>query len=526
MKIFEKCVMRRNFKLMFCLVLAQAIFTFSAAAQGGKDLEIISESNKVALVIGNANYQNQFSSLNSPRNDANAMGAALKRLGFRLVGGKVHLDASYQEMLDLVDRFTDEIKRGGVGFFYFSGHGSQDGNRDNFLVPVNMPIKYQGDLRSMALKVEFVTQRMEEAGNRLNILVLDACRNNPLPNGFKSGGKNGLNTTEDIPSGVYIAFAARDGQTALDGGNDGYSLYTRELLKNIEVPNERLEDIFIRTRIAVKNATVNKQFPMDYGSLDGKFFFRYEAQIQTPVNPSNRIKEAEEFFNLGYDCASTDYDCKISNYSKAINLNPNYSAAYINRGIAFDDKLNYDRALEDYDKAIEIDPNYAPAYTNRGVTYGHKSNYEQAIKDYNKAIELDSKYAEAYYNRGTTYYDKKDYDRTISDLSRAIELNPNKANYFVNRGNAYKAKENYERALQDYTQAIGLNANYAVAFNNRGSVYDDKKDYRQAILEFTRAIELEPKDATYYKNRAISYEKLGETAKAAADRQRADALEK
>lgn len=281
--------MKKKISFLVYLSLIPLLFSFSAKAQGGKDLNVISETNKVALVIGNSNYQNGFSRLNSPKNDANGMGEALKRLGFRLVGGKVHLDTTYRQMNDLLDQFTEEIKRGGVGFFYFSGHGSQDNGKDNFLIPVDTPIKYQGDLKYQALKVEQITSRMEEAENRLNILVLDACRNNPLPSGFKSGNK-GLNANASIPSGIYIAFAARDGQVAADGDYDGYSLYTRELLKNIETKNERLEDIFINTRIAVKKETKNAQSPIDYGSIDGKFYIAGNSDEK--INS----KSAEEAF--------------------------------------------------------------------------------------------------------------------------------------------------------------------------------------------------------------------------------------
>lgn len=279
--------MRKKIIILACLLSAQTAFSISASAQV-KDLTIIRETNKVALVIGNSDYQNGFSKLNSPRNDAAAMAEALKRLGFRLIGGKAHLDAGFSEMEKLLDQLTDELKNGGVGFFYFSGHGSQDGSRDNFLIPVDTSIRYKSDLKHKALKVEFVTSRMEETGNRLNILVLDACRNNPLPSGFKSGDK-GLNTGKEVPSGVYIAFAARDGQVAADGDYDGYSLYTRELLKNIEISNVRLEDIFIETRIAVKKETGNKQSPFDYGSIDGIFYFKFEGRSSSLNGESTSV---------------------------------------------------------------------------------------------------------------------------------------------------------------------------------------------------------------------------------------------
>lgn len=392
------------------------VFSLSVQAQGGKDLTIIRETNKSALVIGNSDYRNGFSKLKSPGNDASSMAEALKRLGFRLVGGKAHIDVTFAEMEKLVDKFTEELRRGGVGFFYFSGHGSQDINKDNFLIPVDTQISYQSDLKHRALKLEFITSRMEEANNRLNILVLDACRNNPLPSGFKSGD-NGLNTNREIPSGVYIAFAARDGQTAADGDYNGYSLYTRELLKNIETPNERLEDIFIRTRIAVKNETGNKQFPIDYGSIDGRFYFKLE-ETSVPNNSSQNIpaasnltlnvsaerkQEAWKFYQKAEECNDNDYDCKISNYSKAIANNPNEPIFYNNRGIIYLEKQMYDLAVGDHSRAIALNPNNASYYNNRGVAYDFQKNYDLAIRDYSKAIDLAPDDLSYYKNRADAY---------------------------------------------------------------------------------------------------------------------------
>jgi len=420
---FYKKAMWKKFRILVCLLIVQMILSLPAFAQGGKDLMIIRETNKVALVIGNSDYKNGFSQLKSPRNDAAAMAEALKRLDFRLVGNKAHLDATFAEMEKLIDLFTDELKKGGVVFFYFSGHGSQDGFRDNFLIPVDTQIRFQSDLKHKALKIEFITSRMEETGNRLNILVFDACRNNPLPSGFKSGN-NGLNTNREFPSGVYIAFAARDGQTALDGNFDGYSLYTRELLKNIEEPDERLEDIFIRTRIAVKNETKNKQFPIDYGSLDGRFYFKSSVGNvpNNSNNPPNRIKEAQAFLELGYKCEASDYDCQISNYTKAINLNPQYANAYILRGVSYSGRKDYDAAIRDYTEAIRLSPNDASPYNNRGVSYYLKGDENAAIRDYTEAIRLDPKTYYYYSNRANSYERIGEKDKAQADRKKADDL--------------------------------------------------------------------------------------------------------
>jgi len=487
-------------------------------------LEIIRETNKIALVIGNSYYQNGFRKLNSPRNDAAGLGEALKRLGFRLVGGKAHTDVSYEQMLDLVDKFTDEIKLGGVGFFYFSGHGSQDNTKDNFLIPVDKPIKYQSDLRTMALKVEFVTDRMETAGNRLNILVLDACRNNPMPNGFKSGD-NGLNTSADIPSGIYIAFAARDGQTALDGGNDGYSLYTRELLKNIEIPNQRLEDIFIKTRIAVKNATNNSQFPFDYGSIDGVFFFKNNGQnpnfannnitstqiTQSAINifpflpiPEKNIKEAERIAELGEDLRKKE-DCPLAilNFTDALRLNPNSDYAYAKRGECYRMLGQYDKAIEDLNEAIRRNPQNDYAYSSRAVANWQKGQNDLVLKDLDEAIKLNEKSAWAYLNRGGFQQQNGDCGKAVIDLTKAISLLPDNQNGrleygYLNRSYAYLCQNNFEKAVSDLNYVFKINPNSIEALEQRYTIYFQQKEFEKALADSLRLIELNPKESERY----------------------------
>jgi tetratricopeptide (TPR) repeat protein len=507
--------------LIFAVSLAQI-----CSAQKPKDLDIVRENNKIALGIGNSNYQNGFSKLNSPKNDAVKMAEALKRLGFRIVGGGAQIDVSYRDMESLLDKFTEEIKHAGVGFFYFSGHGSQDNNRDNFLIPVDTSIKYQSDLKFTSLKVEHVTSRMEEAGNRLNILVLDACRNNTLPSGFKSGVK-GLNTSNGIPSGVYIAYAARDGQTAADGAVNGFSLYTGELLKNIETPNVRLEDVFMKTRNAVKQQTDNAQYPFDYGSLDGVYYFKYDEQVLSASNTtptSDRIKEADSFYNAGADCPKEDYDCQISNYSKAINLNPNHAWAYINRCNAYDGKEEYDRAIRDCDKALELDPKHSFAYNNRGNAYQGKDEYDRAIGDYDKAIELDPKYIAAYNNRGNAYHSKGEYDLAIKDYDKANQLDPTFVFAYSGRCISYYRKKNYDLAVKECKKAIELDPKFTIAYFNRGYAYYAKNDYDLAIKDFDKTIELDPKDSDVYNARANAYDDKGDRDKAIRDYDKAIAL--
>ena len=231
---------------------------------------------------------------------------------------------------------------------------------------------------------------------------------------------------------------------------------------------------------------------------------RYSHAIE--LNPNH----THAYNNRGIAYENTgDFDRAIEDFNTAIGLNPNYAIAYNNRGAAYHDKDDIDRAIEDFNTAIGLNPNYAEAYYSRGNAYNNKGNSDRAIADYTKAIDLNPNYAYAYNNRGNVYDNKGDYDRAIEDLNTAIRLNPNYANAYTNRGNAYGNKGNFDRAIEDHTKAIDLNPNHAHAYFNRGNVYDNKGDSDRAIVDYTKAIDLNPKHAHAYGGRGVVYGKKG-----------------
>ncbi|CAN5694530.1 hypothetical protein BH24ACI2_BH24ACI2_10010 [soil metagenome] len=157
------------------------------------------------------------------------------------------------------------------------------------------------------------------------------------------------------------------------------------------------------------------------------------------------------------------YDLAITEYNKAIELDPFYVSAYHSRGIAYNKKKEYDLAITDYNKAILLDANYARIYVNRGLAYNNKNQHDQAIVDYNKAIELNPNFAIAYFSRGYAYHNKKQYDKAITDYTKAIELNPQDAFAYFNRGFSYHSKADYDRAIADYRKALEINPNIEYA---------------------------------------------------------------
>ena len=217
--------------------------------------------SKYALVIGNGRYHG--SPLRNPVNDANDMAKALSRIGFTV---DKRINADRRQMREAVRRFADRIKRGGVGLFFYAGHGVQvDG--ENYLVPVGADIKAKYDVRDQCLSAQYVLGAMEDAGNRLNIIILDACRDNPF-RGFRGGGR-GL-ATMNAPVGSLLAYATAPGSTASDGPSSN-GLYTSMLLRYLTTPGQDILDLFIKVRRDVMEASGGVQVPWETHSLTSRY---------------------------------------------------------------------------------------------------------------------------------------------------------------------------------------------------------------------------------------------------------------
>lgn len=195
-------------------------------------------SKRIALVIGNGAYTSA-PPLKNPPNDARDMAATLKSLGFDVTSG---VNVNQHDMKILIREFGQKLRAGGSGLFYYAGHGVQSKGR-NYLVPVDADIQSEAEVEDAGVDVGLVLNYMDQAQNGLNIVILDACRNNPFARGFRSAG-SGL-AQVDAPTGTLIAYATAPGRVAMDGdGQNG--LYTSELLKAMRVSGLSATEMFMR----------------------------------------------------------------------------------------------------------------------------------------------------------------------------------------------------------------------------------------------------------------------------------------
>jgi tetratricopeptide (TPR) repeat protein len=202
------------------------------------------------------------------------------------------------------------------------------------------------------------------------------------------------------------------------------------------------------------------------------------------------------------------WDKAITDYSRAIEIDPNYTDAYNDRGLTYGNLGQWDKAITDYSRAIEIDPKYSLAYNNRGFDYANLNKWDKAIADYSKAIETDSKLIKAYANRGNAYGSLGQWDKAITDYTRIIEIDPKYAIAWYNHGLAYDNLGQWDKAIVDYSRAIEIDPNYTDAYNYRGLTYGNLGQWNKAIADYTRAIEIDPKDSVAYYNRDVAYRKL------------------
>lgn len=240
----------------------------------------------IALVIGNADYVDA-GGLKNPINDAEDISAKLTECGFTVA---TRLNCSHKQMDQAISDFKKALKDSDVGLFFFAGHGMQvDG--DNYLAAVDTDVADEITAKHSSLALNKVIQVMEKADNASNIIILDACRNNPFERAWsRSMSSRGLAPVH-APRGTLVAYATSPGQVASDGsGRNG--AYTAALLQHLATPDCTIESMFKRVRNTLSTATGGKQISWEHTSLAGDFFFNMSlgARIDEYADSSLRDK--------------------------------------------------------------------------------------------------------------------------------------------------------------------------------------------------------------------------------------------
>ena len=236
--------------------------------------ERFKNEKRYALVIGNSAYPKSIGELRNPVNDATDMATELEKSNFQV---QLLTNATYGQIRAELLKFKEKLDAGDrdqtVGLFYFAGHGLRQDD-ENYLVPVDAVIEFEDDIRRYCFPVQrMVLANMERSKTRLNIVILDACRNNPFPSLTRSLGEQGLNEMNEA-RGSFIAYATAPGSVAEDGaGRNG--LYTQELLRAMQKHGLSIEQVFKEVRLNVLRLSGEKQNTWDNSNITGEFYFKF-----------------------------------------------------------------------------------------------------------------------------------------------------------------------------------------------------------------------------------------------------------
>lgn len=270
--------LRTRFLAAFSALVASLAVSVAAAQDAGP---------RLALIVGNSAYQG-VTQLDNPASDARDMAATLRAAGFDVT---LVLDADQRALNTAIAEFGRTLRDAGrdaTGLFYYAGHGVQSFGT-NYLVPVDATLKNAADLSLVGVPAEAVLRQMQSARNSTNIVILDACRDNPFE-AVPDMNDNGLAEMK-APTGTYLAYSTAPGSVALDG-LDGNSPFTKALLTHIPRPGLPIEQVFKQVRVDVLEETGGRQVPWDASSLTGAFAFVPDAPAPPPKSDAELAWDA------------------------------------------------------------------------------------------------------------------------------------------------------------------------------------------------------------------------------------------
>ncbi len=288
------------------LIVLVLFITITLHANNDRALQMMKTEQRVALVIGNNKYNSdRLPTLRNPVNDAKSMRDKLKTLGFKVYYGE---NLNVREMDKKLRSFSSKLRNGGVGLFFFAGHGVES-QGSNYLMGKDSNLLDKEDIAYESLELNKVIDKMKNSGNRLNIVLLDACRNDP----FSRSGGGGL-AKVDNAKGMFIAYATSPGDVASDGSGK-HGVFTQEILNNIDANGIPIGRMFKRVKKGVYAKTNQRQRPWTHDDVIGDFFFRL------PTNGYYVSPKKQSSYSFK--------NSKATHFNLTVNTNPSDAKVYI-----------------------------------------------------------------------------------------------------------------------------------------------------------------------------------------------------
>ncbi|QWG23811.1 caspase family protein [Bradyrhizobium sediminis] len=461
---------------------------------------------RFALVIGNAKYPDAEAPLKEPINDARAVADELKRDGFNVeVGENLTGDA----MRRAFDKLYGRIKPGSVVLLFFSGFGVQSG-RQSYMIPVDAQIWTEPDVRRDGFSLETVLGEINSRGAGVKIALIDASRRNPFERRFRSFSA-GL-APVIAPNGTLVMYSAALSSVVSDNGGDR-SLFVRELLKEIRVPDLMAEETLNRTRVGVTRASRSEQVPWISSSLAEDFSFipgtgakpaapgpvaglppatppappQAAPQVTPPplprVEPPPRVETPalppppkpaevtlappEKPAEAPTAVALAD-DPTIKGLTQKLAANPDDAGALYRRGQVYASKGAYSLAIKDFDHSLRLNPKDVEAYNNRCWARTVIGDLQAALKDCNEALRLRPNFVDALDSRGLVNLKSGQTKNAIADFDAALKINPRLTSSLYGRGLAKQRNGSISEGELDISNAKAMDPNIVKEFASYG----------------------------------------------------------
>jgi tetratricopeptide (TPR) repeat protein len=543
----------------FCLVSVFAGL-FPASIYGQKNRELVREGAqaRIALVIGNGAYQ-YTTALANPPNDAADMAKTLKELGFEVLSG---IDQNKKQMETLIRQFGDKLARQGkVGLFYYAGHGVQV-NGQNYLIPVDAEIPEEDEVPYASVSLNFMIGKMAAANNDFNIVILDACRNNPFSRswrGFRDSNNNDGLTEVRPPTGTKILYAARPGGVASDGtGRNG--LFTEALLKHIKRPNLEYNQLIRDVSIDVYTRSGKKQVPYVEGTQLNDFYFVVPEPVsggtsQPPKSipsPETKAKTPEVKAKTPEVKPKTVNPPPLGNVKSRVQIEREFWA-----------RIKNSTDPEDFRSYLKEYPNGAYAAFARNNLRKLSAKNVSAQKpnlpaEQSDKVKLDNqnssitpsnadltnnkpdasavpvplstkKSAESLTQSGEKHLEQAEYDLAINDFTESLSINPKYTKAIIYKARALRLKGESQKALDEINELLKNEPSNSEAYVEKGFIYAGMtalKDYLKLSTQaFDAAILHSPTMVSAYLGRKDTYLLRGKTDKAMDDLDKVVSLE-
>ena len=464
------------------------------------------EEKRLALVIGNADYE--LGELKNPVNDAILMSEAFDSLGFDVI-----LDTNIRtkyEFEKVIREFDSRRENYDVGFVYYAGHGIQVGS-ENFMIPTNEKLEQEEDVYYSGINVQMIIRILTRSTDQVNVLILDACRNNPFEqrwNRNRSLNKgNGLAKMQ-APMGSLIAFATTAGNTAPDGDGEN-SIYCSALWNNMFKERVSLDQFFRNVRSEVLTKTNGQQQTEESTQLTGETFYLVQSNFRFKYLAIDSLIIGENYFEA-LDLTQEvlfesiekeailrkaeiynlleEYDKEIEHLDKYQLLFPDWIELLEIRGATYEDLEDYSKAKQVYKKIIQLDSSHSEAQLNLAICHEYLNALDSAIVAYSKAIELDSTKTEYLSYRSDSYLLRGDTLKALEDLNRALQISDTTWTAYTRIAELYEAINEMDKAYETYQKIITL-GNTPVfelshALNNQALLLEELQRPEDAVKNF------------------------------------------